>query len=288
MLYSIYLPLVNMEAFGTLLTVSYGNSTHSFPSSKIFPNASCPSLDAAILKANKLSFTTFCSVCAGSASSCNGSHMASRRRAHSLKPIEALSTSRGSLSSSWNIGGITCGPWMPRMEDLDTTNMLLRQRIVFLGSQFVAIANQWSRVQSPWSHFESTHNSSPKDTVVTSLIVMESFESHPNNVIGLKDQSVFIPIPIGVISFLRLLFGPRPLDGSSRQLKRAPVDDMSADFIISQLLFLDAEDSTKDIKLFINSPGGSVTAGIFNKNSGQITDSEYSWQHNHLVQRGYV
>lgn len=41
------------------------------------------------------------------------------------------------------------------------------------------------------------------------------------------------------------------------------VDDMTADFIISQLLFLDAEDPTKDIKLFINSPGGSVTAGTF-------------------------
>lgn len=39
------------------------------------------------------------------------------------------------------------------------------------------------------------------------------------------------------------------------------VDDMTADYIISQLLFLDAEDSTKDIKLFINSPGGSITAG---------------------------
>lgn len=37
---------------------------------------------------------------------------------------------------------------------------------------------------------------------------------------------------------------------------------MTADFVISQLLFLDAEDSTKDIKLFINSPGGSVTAGM--------------------------
>lgn len=43
------------------------------------------------------------------------------------------------------------------------------------------------------------------------------------------------------------------------------VDDMTADFIISQLLFLDAEDSKKDIKLFINSPGGSVTAGMLKK-----------------------
>lgn len=39
------------------------------------------------------------------------------------------------------------------------------------------------------------------------------------------------------------------------------VDDFTADVIISQLLLLDAQDPTKDIKLFINSPGGSVTAG---------------------------
>ncbi|XP_058764659.1 ATP-dependent Clp protease proteolytic subunit 3, chloroplastic-like isoform X1 [Vicia villosa] len=40
------------------------------------------------------------------------------------------------------------------------------------------------------------------------------------------------------------------------------VDDTTADFVISQLLFLDADDPKKDIKLFINSPGGSVTAGM--------------------------
>lgn len=39
------------------------------------------------------------------------------------------------------------------------------------------------------------------------------------------------------------------------------IDDMTADFIISQLLLLDSEDQKKDIRLFINSPGGSVTAG---------------------------
>ncbi|KAF8690203.1 hypothetical protein HU200_041328 [Digitaria exilis] len=42
----------------------------------------------------------------------------------------------------------------------------------------------------------------------------------------------------------------------------SPVDDTSADLIINQLLLLDAEDQTKDIKLFINSPGGSITAGM--------------------------
>ncbi|BBN04806.1 ATP-dependent Clp protease, protease subunit [Marchantia polymorpha subsp. ruderalis] len=40
------------------------------------------------------------------------------------------------------------------------------------------------------------------------------------------------------------------------------VEDMTADIIISQMLLLDAQDPTKDIKLFINSPGGSVTAGM--------------------------
>jgi ATP-dependent Clp protease, protease subunit len=39
------------------------------------------------------------------------------------------------------------------------------------------------------------------------------------------------------------------------------VNDFGADAIVSQLLLLDAQDPTKDIKLFINSPGGSVTAG---------------------------
>ncbi|KDP22665.1 hypothetical protein JCGZ_02507 [Jatropha curcas] len=95
--------------------------------------------------------------------------------------VKALNTSirRATLSSNWDVTNLSSfassAPTLPRFEELDTTNMLLRQRIIFLGSQ---------------------------------------------------------------------------------------VDDMTADFIISQLLFLDAEDPTKDIKLFINSPGGSVTAGL--------------------------
>jgi len=40
------------------------------------------------------------------------------------------------------------------------------------------------------------------------------------------------------------------------------VDDFNADAVISQLLLLDQQDPTKEIKLFINSPGGSVTAGM--------------------------
>ncbi|HQB26291.1 MAG TPA: ATP-dependent Clp protease proteolytic subunit, partial [bacterium] len=41
-----------------------------------------------------------------------------------------------------------------------------------------------------------------------------------------------------------------------------PIDDHIANLIIAQLLFLDAENSNKDIKFYINTPGGSVTAGL--------------------------
>ena len=41
-----------------------------------------------------------------------------------------------------------------------------------------------------------------------------------------------------------------------------PIDDMVANLIIAQLLFLQMEDSTKEINIYVNSPGGSVTAGL--------------------------
>ncbi len=62
--------------------------------------------------------------------------------------------------------------------------------------------------------------------------------------------------------------GERAYDIYSRLLKDriiflgAPVDDIFSNLIIAQLLFLEAEDPEKDINLYINSPGGSVTAGL--------------------------
>ena len=41
-----------------------------------------------------------------------------------------------------------------------------------------------------------------------------------------------------------------------------PIDNHTANIVIAQLLFLDAEDNSKDIKFYINSPGGSVSAGL--------------------------
>jgi len=62
--------------------------------------------------------------------------------------------------------------------------------------------------------------------------------------------------------------GERSYDIYSRLLKERiiflseEVNDVSASLVVAQLLFLDAEDPGKDIHLYINSPGGSVTAGM--------------------------
>ncbi len=62
--------------------------------------------------------------------------------------------------------------------------------------------------------------------------------------------------------------GERAYDIYSRLLKErivflgGPIDDYTANLVIAQLLFLEAEDPKKDVYLYINSPGGSVTAGL--------------------------
>jgi ATP-dependent Clp protease protease subunit len=62
--------------------------------------------------------------------------------------------------------------------------------------------------------------------------------------------------------------GERGMDIYSRLLRERiifigmPIDDHVASLTIAQLIFLEAEDSEKDINLYVNSPGGSVTAGL--------------------------
>ena len=62
--------------------------------------------------------------------------------------------------------------------------------------------------------------------------------------------------------------GERSYDIYSRLLKdrivfvTGPIDDAMANVVIAQLLFLESEDPNKDIHLYINSPGGSVSAGL--------------------------
>jgi len=63
-------------------------------------------------------------------------------------------------------------------------------------------------------------------------------------------------------------YGERAYDIYSRLLKEriiflgSPINDTVANTVIAQMLFLESEDSKKDIKLYINSPGGSVTSGL--------------------------
>ena len=62
--------------------------------------------------------------------------------------------------------------------------------------------------------------------------------------------------------------GERAYDIYSRLLKEriiflgGPIDDSVANVVVAQLLFLESEDPDKDIHLYINSPGGVVTAGL--------------------------
>ena len=78
-----------------------------------------------------------------------------------------------------------------------------------------------------------------------------------------RNASILIPTVIE-----KTAGGERAYDIYSRLLKEriiflgTDIDDTVANLVIAQLLFLESEDATKDIKLYINSPGGSVYAGL--------------------------
>jgi ATP-dependent Clp protease protease subunit len=75
----------------------------------------------------------------------------------------------------------------------------------------------------------------------------------------------YIPMPYVVEQTHR---GERSYDIYSRLLKDrivfigTPIDDDVANIVIAQLLFLESEDPDKDISIYVNSPGGSVTSGL--------------------------
>jgi ATP-dependent Clp protease protease subunit len=76
--------------------------------------------------------------------------------------------------------------------------------------------------------------------------------------------------------------GERAFDIYSRLLKEniifigSPIDDYMANLVIAQLLFLSSEDPKKDIHLYINSPGGSVTAGLAIYDTMQFVKNDIS------------
>jgi ATP-dependent Clp protease, protease subunit len=94
-------------------------------------------------------------------------------------------------------------------------------------------------------------------------------ENDPINSLGIRQiNSQSSPSNIVPMVVEQSGMGERAFDIFSRLLREriiflgTPIDDTVANSIVAQLLFLDAEDSEKDIQLYINSPGGSVYAGM--------------------------
>ncbi|HOK08484.1 MAG TPA: ATP-dependent Clp protease proteolytic subunit [Candidatus Hydrogenedens sp.] len=85
---------------------------------------------------------------------------------------------------------------------------------------------------------------------------------------GINPYTVNPIDPQAVTIYQQTSRGERAYDIYSRLLEDRiiflgmPIDDYVANYIIAQLLYLEAEDPDKDINLYINSPGGSVTAGL--------------------------
>ena len=92
--------------------------------------------------------------------------------------------------------------------------------------------------------------------------------------------------------------GERSYDIYSRLLKDRiiflgeEVNDVSASLVVAELLFLEAEDPGKDIQLYINSPGGSVTAGMATTIPCSISSATFplfvwewlpAWEHSFLL-----
>ncbi|HOV33275.1 MAG TPA: ATP-dependent Clp protease proteolytic subunit, partial [Candidatus Hydrogenedens sp.] len=85
---------------------------------------------------------------------------------------------------------------------------------------------------------------------------------------GINPYSINPICPENVTIYQQTSRGERAYDIYSRLLEDRivflgmPIDDYAANYIIAQLLYLEAEDPDKEINLYINSPGGSVTAGL--------------------------
>ena len=90
------------------------------------------------------------------------------------------------------------------------------------------------------------------------------------NVDRIESESSWSPQALGMVPMVieQSGRGERAYDIYSRLLKErviflvGPVNDVTANLVVAQLLFLEAENPDKDISFYINSPGGSVTAGM--------------------------
>lgn len=102
---------------------------------------------------------------------------------------------------------------------------------------------------------------SPKDTDWLNLSDQAEITNFPDEM----PEEVPLLIPMVIEQTGR---GERAYDIYSRLLKEriiflgSPIDDNVANLVVAQLLYLEAEDSSKDINIYINSPGGVVSAGL--------------------------
>jgi len=100
-------------------------------------------------------------------------------------------------------------------------------------------------------------------TIIQSDILQINLFSYKLLELSQKRNNMLVPMVVESTSK-----GERAYDIYSRLLKErivmlnGPVEDMMANSIVAQLLFLESENPDKDISLFINSPGGAVTAGL--------------------------
>ena len=95
---------------------------------------------------------------------------------------------------------------------------------------------------------------------------MQHNENHPSTSSGQAKNPLYDQLVPMVVE--KSPYGERAFDIYSRLLKEriiflaGPIDDHVANLVIAQMLFLESEDPKKDIQLYINSPGGAVTAGL--------------------------
>jgi ATP-dependent Clp protease protease subunit len=105
--------------------------------------------------------------------------------------------------------------------------------------------------------------------------VINASTPHPiqNRWLGARPEATIASKPVAAPGVLPTVVeqsgrGERAFDIYSRLLREriiflgTGIDDQVADALVAQLLFLEAEDPEKDIQIYINSPGGSVTAGL--------------------------
>jgi ATP-dependent Clp protease protease subunit len=105
--------------------------------------------------------------------------------------------------------------------------------------------------------------------------VINASTPHPiqNRWLGTRPEATIASLPMAAPGVLPTVVeqsgrGERAFDIYSRLLREriiflgTGIDDQGADALVAQLLFLEAEDPEKDIQIYVNSPGGSVTAGL--------------------------